>query len=601
MIGSTLGRYEVTGKLGEGGMGVVWRAVDRSLGREVALKLLPEAVADDADRLARLHHEARVLASLSHANIATLYGLEEVGGQAFLVLQLVSGADLQERIARGPMPVDEVVDVAVQICDALAAAHAAGIVHRDLKPSNIRLDASGTVKVLDFGLAKAWQRRAPARDGDASSTPTRVPEATVAGMVLGTAAYMAPEQARGGEVDNRSDIWSFGVVLWEMLAGAPPFRGATVADLIAAVLREEPPWERLPSHVPDSLRRLLRRCLRRDPARRLHHIVDARLELEEAREPSPRTSAATPTRTTARAWTLSSELCRRLDRAHLDPGIIGDQLHYLDNGRRSDVLVAYLPGFGFGHGTFERVLEQSPYRGIAISPYGFQESCRRRIPLPFADHLTILRAFLAHTVAEIWPKVTILVGYSSGGDVAMRLVAEGGVGPDLVSGLLSISPNLDLGTCFVSLRVARVTDGRQLLDVVREVAAAATTPQEWLALVPYLSELMRKYHADMAALRRHALDITDPFHTDGDSPFAGWYRAVKDAAVPLRVVFAGVDGEQRPLRQTLLGQVDRQILGPHFDHGDIVSEHDCSHLDLMDPDLITRHTEALLERIAAAR
>jgi serine/threonine protein kinase len=236
------------------------------------------------------------------------------------VLQLVSGADLQERIARGPMPVDEVIDVAVQTCDALAAAHAAGIVHRDLKPSNIRLDASGAVKVLDFGLAKAWQQRAPTRDTDVSCTPTRVPEATAAGMMLGTAAYMAPEQARGSEVDNRSDIWSFGVVLWEMLAGAPPFRGATVADLIAAVLREEPPWERLPSHVPDGLRRLLRRCLRRDPARRLHHIIDARIELEEAREPSPRTSAATatPTRTTARTWTLSSELCRRFDRAHLD-------------------------------------------------------------------------------------------------------------------------------------------------------------------------------------------------------------------------------------------------------------------------------------------
>jgi Tol biopolymer transport system component len=300
MIDATLAQYRVTAKLGEGGMGEVWRARDDKLGRDVALKVLPAAVADDADRLARFEREARVLASLNHPNIATLYGLETVAGSpvssesisgtgtgtgagteelTFLVMELVEGEGLDERIARGPVPVEEAVPMAIQIAEALEAAHDQGIVHRDLKPANVKLRPDGTVKVLDFGLAKAWD----AKEGDASlsMSPTLTQHATAAGVILGTAAYMAPEQAAGIAADRRADVWAFGVVLWEMLTGKRLFEGETVSHMLASVLKDEPTWDELPGDLPPRVRELLERCLRKKPRNRLQAIGDARITLEE--------------------------------------------------------------------------------------------------------------------------------------------------------------------------------------------------------------------------------------------------------------------------------------------------------------------------------
>ncbi|HSN56518.1 MAG TPA: protein kinase, partial [Candidatus Sulfomarinibacteraceae bacterium] len=368
MIGTTLAHYRVTAALGEGGMGEVWRAEDEKLGREVALKVLPESFAQDPERLARFEREARVLASLNHPNIAHLYGLETagaipsdgrensefgirnselpatvspdegsgleargsstsshpaagtaapqsgpappdglvghasgvpggVGGNSklktqnskltadaaasevtFLVMELVEGEDLSERIRRGPIPVEEAVAIALQIAEALEAAHERGIVHRDLKPANIKLRPDGTVKVLDFGLAKAWEAEGP--DPGLSLSPTVTKHATAAGLILGTAAYMSPEQARGTGVDRRADVWSFGVVLWEMLTGRKLFEGHTVSDVLASVLKEAPDLEALPAEVPPKLRALLARCLEKDPRRRLQAIGEARIALE---------------------------------------------------------------------------------------------------------------------------------------------------------------------------------------------------------------------------------------------------------------------------------------------------------------------------------
>jgi serine/threonine-protein kinase len=286
--GTTLAHYRITAELGAGGMGEVWRAEDSKLGREVALKVLPEEFAKDPERMARFEREAKVLASLNHPNIATLYGLESVEPGAgsgaevtFLAMELVEGEDLSERINRGPVPVEEAVAIALQIAEALEAAHEQGIVHRDLKPANIKLAEDGSVKVLDFGLAKAWE----SETGDVSSSlsPT-VTHATAAGVILGTAAYMSPEQARGQRVDRRADIWAFGVVLWEMLTGRKLFEGNTVSDVLASVLKDAPDLEAVPSSTPAALRRLLARCLDKDPKNRLQWIGDARLELLEARD-----------------------------------------------------------------------------------------------------------------------------------------------------------------------------------------------------------------------------------------------------------------------------------------------------------------------------
>jgi Tol biopolymer transport system component len=282
LIGHTLSHYRVTAALGAGGMGEVYRATDTSLGREVAIKVLPADVAGDPERLTRFRREAHLLASLNHPNIAAIHGLEEADGKPLLVLELVEGEDLKERLARGLVPVDEALEIAKQIAEALEEAHAKGIIHRDLKPANVKLTPDGKVKVLDFGLAKAYAPQATSGSASAlSRSPTLAPSGTLAGVILGTVAYMSPEQASGKAVDKRADIWSFGVVLFEMVTGRRLFTGETTAEILASVIERDPPWEALPTNCPPALTRLLRRCLRKRSRERLQDIGDARLELED--------------------------------------------------------------------------------------------------------------------------------------------------------------------------------------------------------------------------------------------------------------------------------------------------------------------------------
>jgi eukaryotic-like serine/threonine-protein kinase len=279
--GTRLGPYEIIAPLGAGGMGEVFRARDMTLNRDVAIKVLPDSFATDAERLARFTREAQTLASLNHPNIAHIHGLEESGGVRALVMELVEGEDLSERIARGAIPLDEALPIARQIAEALEAAHEQGIIHRDLKPANIKVRSDGTVKVLDFGLAKAMEPGSGASGATVTMSPFSI-HGTQAGMILGTAAYMAPEQAAGKAVDKRSDLWSFGVVLLEMLTGQQVFHGETVSHVLAAVLKDEPDWSALPAQTPASIRTLLRRCLEKDRKRRLPDAASARLEIDDA-------------------------------------------------------------------------------------------------------------------------------------------------------------------------------------------------------------------------------------------------------------------------------------------------------------------------------
>ena len=280
--GTRLGVYEVTAQIGEGGMGQVYRARDTKLNRDVALKILPDAFASDPDRLARFTREAQTLASLNHPEHRAHPRPRRIdGGSAPSSWNSSRARILSQRIARGAIPLDETLPIARQIADALEAAHEQGIIHRDLKPANIKVRPDGTVKVLDFGLAKAMEP-ASAMSANAMNSPTLSMHATQAGIILGTAAYMSPEQAAGKPVDKRSDLWAFGVVLMEMLTGRPVFTGETVSHVLAAVLRAEPDWSALPANTPAPIRRLLRRCLEKDRKRRLDSAADARLEIEEA-------------------------------------------------------------------------------------------------------------------------------------------------------------------------------------------------------------------------------------------------------------------------------------------------------------------------------
>jgi Tol biopolymer transport system component len=288
MIGRTIGSYHVLAKLGEGGMGEVYRASDTTLNRDVALKLLPDAFTKDPDRLARFKREAQVLASLNHPNIAAIYGFEDANHA--LVMELVEGPTLAERITNGPIPLDEVLPIARQIAEALEAAHEKGIIHRDLKPANVAFTADGHVKVLDFGLAKALD---PVAGSDLTNSPTLTLAATQAGVILGTAAYMAPEQAKGRAADKRSDVWAFGCVLYEMLTGTRPFEGDDISEILACVLKSDPVWSALPVETPPAIRRLLHRCLQKDRRQRLADVADARLEIDDALG-APATDALPP-------------------------------------------------------------------------------------------------------------------------------------------------------------------------------------------------------------------------------------------------------------------------------------------------------------------
>jgi eukaryotic-like serine/threonine-protein kinase len=304
MIGKTLGHYRVGEQLGHGGMGEVYLADDLNLNRKVALKFLPDVFAADPERMARFEREAKLLASLNHPNIAAIYGLEQAEGKRFLVLELVEGETLAQRLSKGPLQLDEALGICRQIAEGLEAAHEKGVIHRDLKPANAMITDGDKVKILDFGLAKALADET--QSVDSSQSPTLTEAMTRPGVILGTAAYMSPEQAKGKSVDKRADIWAFGCILYECLTGKRVFEGETVTETLAAILKGEPDWNALPETTPSSIRILLRRCLQKDLARRLHDAADARIEIEEALIAPPSQIAPSPRRGMRLAWVMAA-------------------------------------------------------------------------------------------------------------------------------------------------------------------------------------------------------------------------------------------------------------------------------------------------------
>jgi hypothetical protein len=454
--GTRLGVYEITAQIGAGGMGEVYRARDTRLDRDVALKILPEYFASDPDRLMRFEREAKTLASLNHPHIAQLYGIEESSGVRALVMELVEGDDLAQRIARGAIPVDEALTIARQVAEALEAAHEAGIVHRDLKPANIKLRADGTVKVLDFGLAKGAVAAA-ASAPDAAFSPTFTsPALTQMGVVLGTAAYMAPEQAKGQPVDKRADIWAFGLVIYEMLSGTRPFTGEDASEVLAAILRQEIDWAPLPAATPTGVRRLLRQCLERKPKDRLHDIADARIAIDDvlakADEPAP---APAPR---SRSW-RSAVLVGVL--ALIAGGVIG---HFIPLTTGADTSA--------GRVTFERLtFKPGHFTNARFAPDGqtlflsatwdrydgslFQirpKAGELGIGLPGADLLSVSRT---GELAVLLPKFKTSNPYNTSGTLAV-VSANGGTPRELADDVLAADWSPD----GKSLSVIRHTEGK---------------------------------------------------------------------------------------------------------------------------------------------
>ena len=401
--GSRIGLYEVTALLGEGGMGRVWRARHTLLKRDDALKVLKDAFSADPERLARFQREAQLLASLNHPNVAHLYGLEDVDGSKILVMELVEGPTLADRIAHGAVPIDEALPIARQIAEALEAAHEQGIVHRDLKPANIKVRPDGVVKVLDFGLAKLVEAKGGQGQAVAalSGSPTvTAPVVTQAGVILGTAAYMAPEQIRGAAVDRRVDIWAFGAACYEMLSGRRAFKGDNVPDTLAAVLGHEVDWSALPASTPAPVRRLIARCLERDVKRRLRDIGEARVALDEWTSGNIRVDAVEEGALTPvlRPWwrrTLPAAIA-----AIVTGTLAGTTVWYLSGGSSQPPAVTRLT-FDLPNG---QTFTGTTRHVVAISPDGTQRRTRPTIGSTSARWLCSMRGpFSAPTETRVSP------------------------------------------------------------------------------------------------------------------------------------------------------------------------------------------------------
>jgi pimeloyl-ACP methyl ester carboxylesterase len=458
-------------------------------------------------------------------------------------MELLEGETLRDILGHGMVSIRWALTYAAQAAEGLASAHAKGIIHRDLKPENLFVTKEGRVKVLDFGLAKLTGAEPPPSD-ELPPGATAPGTLTTPGVLLGTVAYMAPEQIRGATVDGRADVFALGVVLYEMLTGRRPFPGSTSADVMSAILHQEPPpLTALRPDVPAQLAWLLRRCLAKDPDRRVQTMLDVRNELEDLVHAMDHGTLAesTPARKEGepveRQLVLTAAHVRQLSMR--SPRLIGFPMRYLDNQRDSDTLVVCLHGIGGDHRRFEPALRSLQYRGVALTLAGFAPGDDFRPVLPFDDHSQLLRLVLADLVRECRPARTILVGYSAGADQFLRmLVSPEGIGVD-VAGFVGLGTNVSLETCFVSRLYATMEVGNAdgILDALKWLGSGSQSLNSWLRLHNYVTQTFMKFGAEMEPLQRCSADLIAPFENGGD-PFPEWYRAATQRIRSVRFVFS---------------------------------------------------------------
>jgi pimeloyl-ACP methyl ester carboxylesterase len=596
-VGTRLGPYEVVAPLGAGGMGEVYRARDTRLGRDVAVKVLPSHLSENAEARARFEREARVVSTLNHPHICVLHDLGREGGVDYLVMELVEGESLAQRIARGPLPIAEVLRLGAEIADALDRAHRAGVVHRDLKPGNVMLSRSGA-KLMDFGLARENQRagilaRSGSGPGAASQSPTVVTPLTTAGSFVGTSQYMAPEQLEGREADERSDLWALGCLLYEMSTGRRAYEGSTQASLISSIMKDEPrPMTELAPLASPVLDRVVRACLAKDPDQRWQSAHDLAVAL---RWPAVDAVAAgrSPGALREREFVLTAGHVRQL--AERNPRLVGYPVTFVDNQVQSDRLVLFLHGLGADGGQFENFLHASPYRAIAVTLVGFGKLEKRRPTLGIDDHSRVIRMLLRELSAECRPRRILLVGHSAGADQLLRMMHDDDGAGVKVDGLIALGPNVSLDTCFASRLYARIDaanpDGT--LAILKSLAEHIDTLETWLVVQSYFAQMFIKLGSDLEPLRRYAADLVRPFEQGGD-PLADWYRSAKQRVSQVRLVFSN---EEAAAAEALLARhLESNVLGDDFTESSFAIER-VHHLALLDLALITRHVEEIFGSI----
>ena len=574
------------------GMGRVFVATEARLGRRVVVKVLRPELTETISA-ERFRREIQVAARLQQANIVPILSADARGPLAYYIMPYVDGESVRHRLASGWLPLADALSILRDVARALAYAHAHGVVHCDIKPENILL-SGGTAVVTDFGIAKAVSESQTA--GTGTLTPL--------GFALGTPAYMAPEQATGDPVDGRADLYSWGVVAYEVLAGVHPYAQHRSAQaLIAAHLAEPAPSVRhARTDCPVAVSSLIARCMEKSPSQRPQSAVELAAELATATAPSADVRQSSPRhRVVERTFRLTERVCRYLDRASLDPRVIGDDLHYLDNQVNSDVLVCWVPGTGQDQEAHREAVEAVPYRAIAVTLLGFEPRRHKRLTLPLGSHMSLVRELLLHVARDTGTRLTVVVGFSSGGDIALRLPEAAASERLSLAGVLSLGCNVSLESCFATRLLARIksdSDDRLLADL-RQCGAGARTVEEWINIHGYLVQVFRKFQADVAPLRRFAADIIAPFEARDDA-FISIFKSAGAHSRVVRCVFEDRPIYNRVVETLRLRNLDEGVLGERYREDSLVIEPGTDHFELAAPEHWRRHLDEIVETARAA-
>jgi len=571
----------------------------------VAIKGLPDHFTNNPELMTRFEREAKTLAALNHPNIAGIHGIEEHEGSSYLVLEFVDGETLADRIARGPLGIDETLDVCSQIAAGLEAAHDAGFIHRDLKPANAKISSSGAVKVLDFGLVRIDPTMNPSSFSAEEQTIGLSDRGTKSGTILGTVGYMSPEQARGEAVNRRADLWALGVLIYECLTGVNPFAKKSPAETLAAILGEEPDVAALPETTPAEVVALIGRCLRKDVRRRQRGASDCQLILEDAHAgTSYESPAAAPySSITDRRFRISDELCRNLNRSGFDALLPGWEMRFADNNRASGLLIVWIPSIGGDHTTsaWRELIRLSPYRMVIVCPVGMEPDVTNRPVVSLDNQFALIRAFTTSLQESLRPKRTVLSGFSCGSIMALRCAA-GDESGKLIDGVLAIDPDMRESDCFITRLFAELdsSSSENVMKGLHTISSSCSTMHEWLVMHQHMIECVDKVKEDFSPLVQQGKDLSAPYdgvNAGQDSPFVGYLRDAIKRVQTVRCLFHDSAENRRIIGEIRMMHLDHQCLGPKFNDDSLNFIPGSDHIGMMSTDRLLEYLDLIADAV----